>query len=159
MGWDGSAWDRVPATSANGVLINGTVNPGNTANTTPWLMTTVPRTSGGCSWHSAISAASTNATVVKSSAGQVYAIYVTNTNASPRYIKLYNVSSSPTVGTTTVFARAMIPADTTGNGFVVPIPAGVEFTTGIAYGLTTGSADNDTGTVAAGEIIVNVWYK
>ena len=52
--------------------VSGTVQPGNTANTTPWLVSTRPGTSGGFSTFHLVSAASTNATNVKSSAGQLF---------------------------------------------------------------------------------------
>ena len=52
-----------------------------------------------------------------------------------------------------------IPGATTGGGFTLSIPVGMEFTTGIAYALTTGITDADTGAVAASEILVNIVYK
>ncbi len=101
-----------------------------------------------------ISAASTNATSVKASPGAVGFIYVVNLNAAVRYLKLYNKASAPTVGSDTPIATLPIPASATGAGFMLPIPGGVAFTTGIALALTTGAADADTGAVAANEIFV-----
>lgn len=105
-----------------------------------------------------VSAASTNATVVKASAGAVGFIYAVNLNAAVRYLKLYNKASAPTVGTDTPVATLPIPASTTGAGFMIPIPNGVAFTTGIAYATTTGAADSDTAAVAANEIFVWMGY-
>jgi hypothetical protein len=105
-----------------------------------------------------ISAASTNATSVKASAGAVGFIFAVNLNAAVRYLKLYNKASSPTVGTDTPIATLPIPASTTGAGFMLPIPGGVAFSTGIALALTTGVADSDTGAVAANEILLFVGY-
>lgn len=106
-----------------------------------------------------LSAASTNATSVKASAGQVYWLVVTNTNASPRYLKLYNKASAPTVGTDTPVHTFLIPGDSGGRGFAIPLPVPITFATGIALALTTGAADADTGAVAANEIIVNGGYR
>lgn len=115
----------------------------------------------GATWHSLISAASTNATNVKASAGTVYGLSVTNINAAVRYIRFYNLSSAPTCSSATGIAgRFAIPASATGAGQVVPIPPfGIAFSTGIGYCLTTGSGDTDNTAVAAGDLIVNVFYK
>lgn len=96
--------------------------------------------------------------MVKASAGQIGFIYAINLNAAVRYLKLYNTSSSPTIGTTTPVATLPIPASTTGAGFIIPIPGGINFSTGISFGTTTGVADNDTGSVAANEIILWIGY-
>jgi len=105
-----------------------------------------------------ISAASTNATSLKASAGTLYWLYVVNLNAAVRYLKFYNKASSPTVGTDTPVFTFPIPASTTGAGFTISIPPGADFGTGIAYALTTGIADSDTAAVAANEIIINGVY-
>jgi hypothetical protein len=161
-----------------------TVQPGNTANTTAWKVdgsavtqpvsgtVTVnalptgsnvvgqvglePRTTGGLSISRTLSAASTNATSVKASAGQVFGYYLFNANAATRYLKLYNKASSPTVGTDTPVATIPIPAGAAAN---VEFTNGVGFATGIALALTTGVADSDTGAVAANEVVVNLFYK
>jgi hypothetical protein len=107
-----------------------------------------------------ISAASTNATNVKGSAGTVGFIHAINLNAAVRYLKFYNKATSPTVGTDTPILTLPIPASTTGAGFVIPVPVGgIDFTTGISLALTTGIADADTGAVAANEITVNLGYR
>ena len=117
-----------------------------------------PRTTGGLTVARTISAASTNATSVKASAGQVYGIQAYNLNASPRYLKLYNKASAPTVGSETPVATYLIPGNTAGAGFVITTPNGMAYSTGIAFALTTGIADADTGAVAANEIVVNINY-
>lgn len=101
-----------------------------------------------------LSAASTNATSLKASAGTLYTLYAVNLNAAVRYLKLYNKASAPTVGTDTPVATLPIPASTTGAGFVIDFGPGFDFSTGIAYATTTGVADADTGAVAANEIIL-----
>lgn len=101
-----------------------------------------------------VSAASTNATSLKASAGTIYSLTAFNLNAAVRYLKLYNKASSPTVGTDTPVATFAIPASTTGAGFTISFPFGFDFETGIAYATTTGAADSDTGAVAANEIFI-----
>jgi hypothetical protein len=121
----------------------------------------VPKTSGGlvigpASNAKLISAASTNATSVKGSAGQVFGWFIFNANASTRYVKLYNKATAPTVGTDTPTIVLPIPGGSAAN---VEFTNGIAFGTGIALALTTGMADSDTGAVAASDLVVNLFYK
>lgn len=119
-----------------------------------------PQTTGGLSISRVLSAASTNGTSAKASAGQVYTIIATNINAAVRYLKIYNKASAPTVGTDTPVLTIPIPGNAAGAGFTLDTGGmGIAFATGIAYALTTGVADADTGAVAANEIVVNLLYK
>ena len=119
----------------------------------------VPEVDAGLSMNKTVSAASTNATSVKTGAGKVYGIQAFNLNAAARYLKLYNKASAPTVGTDTPVKTLMIPGNAAGAGFVIAQDMGLEFATGVAFGLTTGIGDADTGAVAANEILVNIDYK
>jgi hypothetical protein len=92
-----------------------------------------------------LSAASTNATSLKGSAGVLFAIYAINLNAAIRYLKFYNKASAPTVGSDTPVLTLPIPASATGAGFRVRArhrdwPSA----TGIAYATTTGVGDADS---------------
>lgn len=107
-----------------------------------------------------ISAASTNATVIKSTTGNLYFLSASNTNASPRYLKLYAKSTAPTVGTDVPFHVFMIPGNSAGAGTNLPIPGtAITFNAGLGIAITTGAPDSDTGAVAANEIIVNYSYR
>ena len=121
---------------------------------------TVPKTatSGGYTISKTISAASTNATSIKASAGQVYGWYITNVNAAVMFVKLYNKASSPTVGTDTPVLTLAIPGSVAGGGTTFSCPHGIAFATGIAMAITTGVANSDTGAVAANEVVVNLFY-
>lgn len=103
------------------------------------------------------SAASTNATLGKNATGWLFAVTGYNSNAVVRYLKLYNKASAPTVGTDTpIMTIALVPS----AGFAIDFPAPYYFSTGIAYALTTGSADADTGAVGAGDILgLNLAYS
>lgn len=102
------------------------------------------------------SAATTNATSVSATANTLLlGYYISNTNTSVRYVKFYNKASAPTVGTDTPVLVLAIPGSGAAN---VSFPAGVNFTTGLAFATTTGAADSDTGAVALNEIIVNLVY-
>lgn len=154
--WVSATVDAALPTGTNSI---GTVQPGNTANTTPWLVTDTPATSGGLSAGRIISAATTNATSLKGSAGQVYTIIAHNINAAVRYLKLYNKATAPTVGTDTPVLTLPIPGNAAGAGFAINLDKGWAFSTGIAAAITTGVADADTGAVASNEIVINFGYK
>ena len=103
-----------------------------------------------------ISANTTNATNVKSTPGVVHGWALYNINASPRYLKIYDKATAPTVGTDTPIMTLLIPSNS-GNNFEVP--KGILCSSGISFALTTGITHADTGAVAASEIIVNIFYK
>ena len=123
------------------------------------IVSTYAHTAGGATPYKLVSGASTNATSVKASAGTVYMITASNVNAAVRYLKLYNKASSPTVGTDTPVFTFAIPGNTAGAGTNIPIPnVGINFSTGIAFALTTEATDAGTTGVAANEIVVNLAY-
>lgn len=116
----------------------------------------------GASVHYRTSAGSTeDEHEVKGSAGRLFSITATNTNAAVRYLRCANqVIGSTTPGTTTVLLGLAIPGATTGAGFTTNFgPAGVAFSTGLTCWLVTGAADTDVAEVAANEIKVIYSYK
>lgn len=102
------------------------------------------------------SAATTNATNTKASAGTVWSVLASNINAAVRYLKLYNKASAPTVGTDVPVLTIPIPAG--GVVQIDPGSNGIRFATGISWALTTAAADSDTTAVAASEIKVVISY-
>ena len=127
----------VPTTTVTGT-VTATVTGGTTLPVTPTTTFTN-------------SAATTNGTVIKASAGTLWNVVVSNVNAAARYLKFYN-STTVTVGTTTPAFTILIPAGATVN--IAGGSNGIRFATGICLGITTGMADADTGAVAANEIKV-----
>lgn len=139
------------------VLLSTRTKPADTQTVAGTVTANVtPVTSGGLSTSRTISAASTNATSVKASAGQVYGWYLYNANAAVRFLKLYDKASAATVGTDVPKLTIPIPPGSAAN---VEFTNGVPFSLGIGLALTTGVADADTGAVAANEIVVNLMYK
>lgn len=117
---------------------------------------TAATSSGGYTPGKLISAASTNATSIKASAGTLGYITASNINAAARYLKIYNKASSPTVGTDVPVHTFLIPGNTAGAGTNILLPPqGISLSVGIAIAITTGVTDADTGAVAANEIVVN----
>ena len=111
-------------------------------------------------YHLANSANTTNATLIKGSIGNVYAIIAINTTTTVYWLKMYDLSVAPSCNTTPVKLSAPIPygASNAGGGFVFPIPAGAQFYSGIGFCLTANAADNDN-TAAATGITMTVIYK
>lgn len=137
--FNGSTWDRLRVDTNKNLLI-----------------ATQATTTGGSTPSHALSAATTNATSLKASAGLVYGITISNTNAAARYFKLYDKASSPNVGTDTPKSTIQIPA----NATVARVyPVGLTFTLGIAYAATTGVADSDTGATGVNDLSMDVDYK
>jgi hypothetical protein len=145
--------------SANATLAAETTKVIGTVNvSTGQTITDVPATSGGLSKFKLVSAATDNATNVKASAGQVYAITAFNLNAAPRYLKFHNTAGTPTAGSG-VTDTYLIPGNTAGAGLVINIDKGITFATGIGITIVTGITDASTSAVAASEIVVNIYYK
>src|SRR5690242_4134795 len=74
---------------------------GSSNQSAPAATANVATTSGGSNDFHLISAATTNATNIKASAGQVYGYDIYNNNAAVRFVKFYNKATAPTVGTDT----------------------------------------------------------
>ena len=108
-------------------------------------------TSGGCTPGHLLSAASTNSTNIKSTAGTLCSMTAINTTGTLYYLKLYNTTVGPTCNSDTVLSTFPVPASTSGAGVTVNLgPYGFKFTAGISFCLTSGIADNDNGSAAAG---------
>lgn len=105
----------------------------------------------------ASSAANTNATNVKTSAGRVYSIQGKNAAAYDVYLVLYDAATNPPVpGTTVIRKKVLIPA---GAAFALDWPVGLSFASGIGYAITKLAADADTTSIAAADILgLNIDY-
>lgn len=109
-----------------------------------------------------LSAASNNTTNCKNAAGNLYGFEFWNTTTTVYYLRLYNLSTSPTCSSATGFIRSIPipPAASAGlvggavNNYVVP----VNFSTGIGYCITGGSSSTDNTNAAVG-IFGEIRYK
>lgn len=165
-----------------------TVQPGNTANTTAWLFkldqtgtnndvdlaSAIPAgsnligqvapvatatTTNATSTCYLTSAATTNSTNCKASAGNIYAIRAINTTGTLYYLRLYNASTAPTCSSATNFIETHpIPASTTGAGMMLSVPVGIAYGTGIGFCLTGGGSSTDNTNAATG-VYLSIYYK
>lgn len=108
--------------------------------------------------HNAVMAATTNATVVKASAGFVDTVMVSNNGATIAYVKIYDKATAPTCGTDVPVLRLQAFAAAAGP-MVLNIPGGRAFANGIGYCAVTGIADNSAVAVAASAYIVTIGYR
>lgn len=110
----------------------------------------VPRSTANGSTSSRISAAaSTNATSLKGSTGNLVNIDVFNVAIYDVYLKFYNKATAPTVGTDVPTWTIPVKA---GTGYSREFVQGKSFATGIAYAITKLQADSDTTAVVAGDL-------
>lgn len=109
----------------------------------------------GTSMAKVLSAASTNATNLKGTAGRIYGYHLVNTSASVKYVRLYNKATAPTVGTDSPAAVIPIPAN---GSVIVDHTVPMSFATGMGYSITGSFADLDATAVAAGEVIGHILW-
>jgi hypothetical protein len=114
-----------------------------------------PQTTGGLTTYHLVSAATTNATNIKASAGQVFGWYIYNSNAAARKVTFHNSASAPSAGAS-VYYSLVIPPTSGANVFN---ETGLAFSAGIGITTVTGLADSDSAAVALNDLIINIWYK
>ena len=113
--------------------------------------------------HKLISAATTNATVVKASTGYVLGGTLQNVSASARFFKFYNKATAPVVGTDTPIFTVQVPAGSATVPGLVSVQylfgeSGHLFAAGISYAITGVVADADTTAIGAGDCLINLSY-
>lgn len=102
-------------------------------------------------------AASTNATLVKDGRTALKGIQGYNAAGTARYLKLYNGTAEPTVGTDTPVKTIYLPATT---AFALDFPHGYDFSLGLGFAITGAAADADTTACSAGDVLcLNVDYE
>lgn len=102
-----------------------------------------------------LAAATTNATLVKSTAGRIYGYHLTNNTAATKFVRFYNLTTAPTVGTSVpVMVVPVGPNDSVVVDHTIPI----SFATGISYSITGAFADLDATAVAAGDVVGHILY-
>jgi hypothetical protein len=164
-GAGGSGIPRVTVSNDSNVLATEsgtwTVQPGNTPNTSAWLVQTVPGTTNGLTFYNLEPTASDNHANIKNGAGLVYHIAATNNSATINYLRLYNAATgfNGCNSATNLQWEVEIPASTSGAGFVEDIAEGITFATGISICVTGAYGQTNTTNATASAIEVNVGYK
>jgi len=157
--FNGSTWDRIRGTAANGLDVDITrVAAG--ANLIGDVGLSGARTSGGTTIYKNIDVDESE-DAVKASAGQIYWIHAMNLSAATLFLKFYDATvATVVVGTTVPDLTFPLPTqgDTNGAGFTLSIPNGIAFGTAITVAATTGIADADSGAPGANQVVLNLGF-
>jgi hypothetical protein len=150
----------IPSSAVQVTLTSNVVALSSIATVTPSSIANVLMSSAGLySAQSVLASCGTNSTLFSSRPTTVFRVELYNNSTTIAYLKMYNMSSAPTAGSTTISLnlayRIMIPGNSGGAG-VVNSYEGMIFATGLGYTLTTGITSSDTGGVAANTYIVNI---
>jgi hypothetical protein len=100
-----------------------------------------------------IGTASTNSTLASSGWKSLFSLCISNDTASKIYVKMYNKSTAPTVGTDVPLETFMVPANSI-RDIDMGFHSGVGYTLGIGIATTGLQADSDTTAVAAGVTVI-----
>lgn len=109
---------------------------------------------GAASLAHLVAAATTNATVVKASAGRLLGWHLANTTAAWLYVKVHNSATAPTAGTGVIQTIGIAPGSVAASNF----PGGIGFAAGIGITTVTGATDADAVAVAAGAIVGDIFF-
>jgi hypothetical protein len=134
-------------------LVSGLTISGST---TPIPVTLRTDSSGYKLFHKAQSAASTNATVVKSAPASIGLLSMFHASGSggSKFVKIYNKATTPTASDVPIFTFVIRPNETINIVPAIPF----FFDQGLSYRMTANYADSDNTGVAAGELAINVAY-
>lgn len=159
-GWLSGIYSKLSAALAVTQSGTWTVQPGNAANTTPWLMNNTASATGGAASYSATggtgNALLTNTAIaVKTSAGSLFGVNFVNTGASAAYVQVFDAAAgSVTLGATVPKLSFWVPA---GGAWEEKFSAfGVAFATAITVAATATATGS---TAPAIGIIANITFK
>ncbi len=113
-----------------------TVQPGNTPNTSPWLVTPTPSSAAGTATTAASSSAAASNLVLKGSAGNLYDLTLT-VGATSGYLMLFDATALPSNGAVTPVFCAVVTSNGTNGGISLAWPTPKRFGTGITAGFST----------------------
>lgn len=125
--------------------------------------TNSPVSYAGCTPGSIISDASDNdeETEIKSTAGRLYWVTITSLDATPVYVKFYDLTAANTSSASTPTLRIGVPANATASllaGHTFSFPNGAVFSTAMTFRAVTELADNGTTDVTSAEVLINYCY-
>jgi len=129
------------------------------ASMTPVTTTPGLATAGGASYYNAIAPASPAAHAVKASAGNVYGIVCINMNPNAVFLKFWDTSSAPTLGSTAATYQFPVPGNTSGAGFVITLPVPRSHANAIYVAVTGAISTTDNTAIAANTVVLDVAYN
>jgi hypothetical protein len=126
---------------------------------TPVSVNQIVATSGGAPYYNAIAPATPAAHAVKSAAGNVYGIVCINLNATPVFLKFWDASTAPTLGSTACSYQFPVPGNTGGAGFVIPLPVPRSHANAIYVAVTGAISATDDTAITANTVVLDVAYN
>lgn len=121
----------------------------------------IPQTSYAPSVFSYVSSSSNNSNLVTGSPAAFFGYAVFNTTGTQRYIKIYQTSSAPGVGTTANLLMTLgIPGSTAGGAganMISAFPLAYS-TKGLGFTITDSPLTTSTGTIGQNDLVVNFFY-
>lgn len=145
----GDAAGAAPVSVQGTATVSGTVTAGAGSSLMGDVAQQYRTTASGASATHIVAAATTNAAIIKASAGKVLGWYLTNPTASWLYVKLHNLATLPVAGASV--ARTIgIPPNGVASFFS---EGGMTFTTGIGVTIVTGALDADATAVTAASVV------
>jgi hypothetical protein len=149
--WTGTAVITLRATDGNSYVGLDAPIPAGTAS-----IGFVGITPGTGTSYTLVTAASTNAASIKSTAGALTEITISNVTATPIFVKLYNKASAPTVGTDVPVWTIPVAAN---SSYATELGLmGKRFATGIAIAATAAAPATDVAVAVAG-VQINATYQ
>lgn len=134
----------------------GSVSLATGNNVTGFTYTKPNTVSSGVLYAKVLSAAVTTPVLIVTGTHQILGWHFYNGAATARYVRFFNVSVSPTMGTTS--PTFVIPLPASGGAVLDPVGYGMPMGTGIYYSITTGAADLDNNAPVANDVVGTIWY-
>ena len=101
--------------------------------------------------------ANQDSTVVKVGETLLMTLVIINVISALRYLKIYDTATAPTSLSIPVLNIPIPDASGAGGGVAVPLPvAGIHFTNGLAFRVTTGFPATNTGSCSANDVGINM---
>lgn len=132
------------STSPTNVTVTGTVDVLERGKSDPYYL---------------ISTASTNANSITTQQTNLHLISAIGLTSDVRYLKIYNLDTTPDVGTDKSILTVPVPANTQGAGIVMPFPIPIGLGIGLGIAITANASDSDATPIGAGDVIVNLSYS
>lgn len=119
-----------------------------------------PDPAQGASTRYITSQASTNATLISGTPGNITQYSLVNTTATIYYLRMYNLASIPSCASATGFVESIpIPASTSGAGVQrLEGTGGQAFSVGMSFCLTGGGSSTDNTNAATG-VYIAIKYR
>lgn len=140
-------------TAGRGGVSAGSAIPAYVTNQITTVTPVLNTSFGGSAIGTWVSAATTNANLVKAGPGAISAVVACNTSAAWKYLKVFNKATAPVPGTDTPIFNIGIPP---GSSIALQLPAALRCSAGIGIAITGGSALLDATAVAVGDVSVSM---